>query len=144
MGKLEVGCGSPAWHLLAVPPCSTERHFLWQEAHGRCRWVPRPAAPNPGFPSMCPWHSLGIFLLTSIHVPSSLWEGAPQSVGSVFSLWTGEQGTHWQDPREPQGLKLTSLLSAVLSLKLALSRLCIMRNIFLSLWACRPWASLRL
>lgn len=80
-----------------------------------------------------------------IHVASSpLWEGAPQSVGSVLSLWTGEQGTHWQGPREPQGRKLTFLLSAVLSLKLALSRLYIMKNIFLSLWACRPWASLRL
>ena len=145
VGKPEVGCGSPAWRLLAAPPCSPEGHFLRQE-EGSWQMLVGPQA--------CSTHSrlpLAVSLACTGHLPpeirvpsSPLWEGAPQSVGHVFSLRAGEQGTHWPGQREPQGPKLVSLLSVILRLKLALSRRCIMRNIFLSLWACHPWASLRL
>ena len=128
-----MGCGSPAWHLITVPPCGPERHFLWQrEAPGRCRWVPRPVARVPGFPPTCPGPSTG-HLPPAIHEPSSpLWEPVPQSVRGKRFLFGPKSRELTAGPERARGAEADALLSIILMLKPALSRPAI-RTIFLSL-----------
>ena len=67
VGQPEVACGSPPGVLSLSHPAALSGIVLWQsEAPGRCRWVPRPVAPAPGFPPMCPGPSLAVSLLRAM------------------------------------------------------------------------------